>query len=404
MDLGRRRFVGGIIGAGVVAAGLTRTTLADLVRAERTVADFGGLGPADALGVRVPSGFTSSLIGRTGDAVASSTYVWHAAPDGGACFTWPGGPDDRAHVYVSNSEVGNGGGGVGAVWCDGDGDVVDAGSMLTGTSRNCAGGATPWRTWLSCEEDGPTGQVWECDVDRRRAVVRPALGSFNHEAVAIDPIARCCYLTEDDPAGRLYRFVPSSWPDLSEGSLQAAGAVGGRVIWIDVPADRPARGAGTIAFDGGEGIVVDDRSLLFATKGDRRVWELDLETNRLSVFFDAVARPGEALTHVDNLAVHPWSGHLFVAEDGGNVELCMLTRTGGRPVVSAVVRFEGHDGSEVAGPAFSPDGRHLYVSSQRGTDGRGVTVRVTGPWAEWASTIGGGADAGTGARRLGMPD
>jgi len=206
------------------------------------------------------------------------------------------------------------------------------------------------------------------------------MGAFNHEAVAVDEVDRCCYLTEDDSEGRLYRFVPEAWPSLSSGALQAARVIDGTIGWVDVAADRPDRSATTTPFRGGEGIIIDGRTLFFATKHDRRIWEIDLDSGRLSVFFDALARPAAALTHVDNIVVHPSSKHLFVAEDGGNMELCMLTRSGGQPAVSAVIRFAGHDGSEVAGPAFSPDGRHLYLSSQRGTDGRGITVRVTGPW------------------------
>jgi secreted PhoX family phosphatase len=231
------------------------------------------------------------------------------------------------------------------------------------------------------------------------------MGSFNHEAVAVDVVGRCCYLTEDSTDGRLYRFVPAGWPSLESGRLQAAKVTDGAVEWIDVASDRPDRSPSTTPFQGGEGIAIDGRSLLFATKHDRRIWELELDTGRLSVFFDAIARPGTALTHVDNVVIHPTSGHLFVAEDGGNMELCMLTRSGAEPVVSAVVRFAGHDGSEVAGPAFSPDGRHLYLSSQRGTDGRGVTVRVTGPWGgrpvEPPTRIGGAGESTRTAVRVG---
>jgi secreted PhoX family phosphatase len=400
--IGRRRFLGGaLVGTAALAASPVRAALESLARSEATrqpPITFGPLGPPDAFGVRVPAGFRSTVVGRTGRPVGPTKFVWHAAPDGGACFPVAGSTD---HVYVSNSEVAGGGGGASAVRIDTDGAIVGAWSVLSGTSRNCAGGATPWGTWLSCEERGPESEVYECRPLGGRARVRPALGHFNHEAAAVDPVGRWIYLTEDDPAGRLYRFRPDRWGDLTSGRLQAASVDGTSVSWRDVSADRPARSGSTSAFDGGEGIVVDGDLLFFTTKGDRRVWELDLRRQRLRVLHDAVARPGTALTHVDNVTVHPSTGQIYVAEDGGNVELCVVTvgPAGGPPAIEPVVHFEGHDGSEVTGPAFSPNGRSLYVSSQRGTDGDGLTVRVDGPFRP-PSRIDGGAVATGHARRV----
>ena len=73
------------------------------------------------------------------------------------------------------------------------------------------------------------------------------------------------------------------------------------------------------------------------------------------------------------------SGDLFIAEDGGDMELCVLTRD---RVLSRFLRLTGHDGSELAGPAFNPAGNKLYFSSQRGSrdDGLGVTFEISGPF------------------------
>ncbi|MBT8135129.1 MAG: PD40 domain-containing protein, partial [Gammaproteobacteria bacterium] len=46
-----------------------------------------------------------------------------------------------------------------------------------------------------------------------------------------------------------------------------------------------------------------------------------------------------------------------------------------------IVQLEGHDKSEITGVAFSPDGKRLYFSSQRGAGGRsenGVSYEITG--------------------------
>jgi len=135
--------------------------------------------------------------------------------------------------------------------------------------------------------------------------------------------------------------------------------------------------AGAKVFNGGEGVWFDSDHVYFTTKGDNRVWDLDIATQRLSVLYDAaVAGPDAPLTGVDNLVVSR-SGDIFVGEDGGNLEVVMISTEG---QVAPVVRLVGHDLSEVTGPAFSPDGSRLYFSSQRGTDGRGVTFQVTGPF------------------------
>jgi PKD repeat protein len=374
-SMDRRRFLltSGLVAAGAALVGPVRPAFA----AVAGPGPYGALQAADANGLQLPAGFTSRIIGTTGTTVAGTSYAWHGAPDGGACFPSTGG----GWVYVSNSEIGGAAGGASAVKFASDGTIAGAYRILGGTSINCAGGPTPWGTWLSCEEKGATGQVYECDPQQAgQGTVRPALGSFSHEAVAADVGTGSFFLTEDDPNGRLYRFVPTTPGDLSAGQLYAASVSGTSVTWVPTSITGPDRQATTTAFNGGEGIFAANGSVFFTTKGDKRVWELVPATNTLTVLHDCNTMPGD-LNAVDNVTVHPLSGDVYVAEDGGNMELCTIAKVNGVSQVAAVVRIVGQASSEVTGPAFSPDGTRLYFSSQRGSDGTtGITYEVTGPF------------------------
>ena len=168
----------------------------------------------------------------------------------------------------------------------------------------------------------------------------------------------------------------------SRGVLEAAAVDDlGHVDWVPASPKRPYRGKDSTAFDRGEGAWFSDGRLYFCTTGDDRVWELDVASSHLEVIYDA-AQLGLAapLREPDNVTVHENSGDLYVAEDDDDIQLVILADEAGGRVAAPFLQFAGHDGSEVAGPTFSPDGSRLYVSSQRGFDGDGLTFEITGPF------------------------
>ena len=342
---------------------------------------YGALQPADGRGIRLPAGFTSRVLARSGQLVPGTSYRWHDAPDGGAVFPTSSG----GWIYVSNSEVGNGLGGAGAIRFRADGEVERAYRILSGTHRNCSGGHTPWERWLSGEEVR-RGLMYECDPRGGVAAVpRPAMGRFTHEAAAVDGARPVVYLTEDETDGRFYRFRPTLWPDLSQGVLEVAcaGATAGSVVWRAVPDPSAAttetryQVSGALRFNGGEGCFYDRDVCYFTTKGDNRVWAYRADTATVGTVYDAarVASGTAPLRGVDALTVSRLRD-LFVAEDGDDMQVNLIR--GG--TVSTFLGIEGQATSEITGLAFDPQGDRLYFSSQRGTSGSGITYEVRGPF------------------------
>lgn len=359
----------------VFAATLITPSILGLASCGTKWTGYGPLLDANADGLKLPAGFSSRIVATTGEAVGATGHTWHSAPDGGACFSTP----DGGWVYVCNKEISTPAGGVGAVRFDSAGVIVDAYDILSGTDRNCAGGATPWGTWLSCEEVS-RGMVWECDpLGVAAATSRPAMGLFTHEATAVQPSTGQVFLTEDRTDGCLYRFTPTVAEDLSDGLLEVMTEVGGVIGWEPIPDPSAAvtstrlQVADAKHFNGGEGVSWYGYWLYFTTKGDNRVWRYRPDTNELVVLYDHSTSGSPVLYGVDNVTVSH-KGDIFVAEDGGDMQVVLLTPGGS---VTPFAEITGVTGSEVTGPAFSPDGSRFYFNSQRSP---GVTYEVLGPF------------------------
>lgn len=391
--------------------------------------------------LQLPDGFRYRSFGWTGDPLDSGTRT-PGGHDGMAAFPGP----DGTVVLMRNHELspgiafdsaiaydGEAGGGVTTVTVNtATGLVMSARTSLAGTLRNCAGGATPWNSWLTCEEttlgpeDNPLlqrahGYVFDVPVDGR-PTLEPlvAMGRFVHEAVAVDPETSIVYETEDQRRSGLYRFTPRSPRRLADGGRlqmlaidgtpradlrlgQRAGVKRG-IHWVDIaqpdkahvdPAQFDGGGVFAQGFERGgatfgrlEGAWYSGgRIFITSTDGGEarmgQVWELDIREQEIRLVYES---PGaEVLNMPDNLVVSPRGG-LVLCEDGtANPCVHGLTRDG------KIVRFARNNvvlngerngivgdfrGKEFAGATFSPDGRWLFLNIQT----PGFTVAITGPW------------------------
>ncbi|MGD1914987.1 MAG: alkaline phosphatase PhoX [Phycisphaerales bacterium] len=428
---------------------------------------FGPLVP-DPKGVfDLPEGFNYQVISRVGETMSDGLLV-PGLPDAMAAFEGP----DGTTVIVRNHELdpskkngspyGDGqklasrlprskfydagfggyhsyGGTTNIVYDTRRGTVEKEFLSLAGTIRNCAGGPTPWGTWITCEEtverasnrwsedriyERDHGYNFEVPATATPSLAEPkpirGMGRFMHEAICVDPSTGIVYQTEDRHDGLVYRFVPNVPGKLHEGGrLQVLSAkrklsldtrnwegrtvaVGERleVEWLDIDNiespndDLRKRGfaKGAARFARGEGMwwgaLADDSpaSAYFAcTSGGRlykgQIWRYTPSPAEGTA--DEHREPGilELFIEPNNPGLIDNADNITVAPFG---DLIVCEDGSGEDYLVGVTP-EGRiyklgrnawNNSELAGVCFSPDGTTLFVNVQS----VGITLAITGPW------------------------
>ena len=403
--------------------------------------------------LNLPVGFRYAIISRAGQRMQDGFFT-PDKPDGMATFPGPRGEVIliRNHELMPNDQGPFGVGekllnrldpkqvydpGFGETVCQGGTTtliydeekekVIDSYLSLAGTLRNCAGGPTPWNSWISCEEvvvnandklAKDHGYNFEVPASLEHQLAEPvpltAMGRFNHEAICIDPGTGIVYETEDRHDGLIYRFIPNVPGQLQAGGrLQAlmlkdapafdfrnwegqATPVGSTfaVSWTDLDQveapedDLRVRGylQGAVKFARGEGMWFGADGLVYwaCTNGGKE--QLGQLFKYQPSPFEGTAReseqPGQLtlllepndariLKNCDNLTMAPW-GDLIICEDHAEPRIVGVTPEGKIYHLAENIGYA----SEFAGCTFSPGGKTLFVNIQHA----GLTFAITGPW------------------------
>ncbi len=426
------------------------------IRKTKKAVGFGTLEPDPNEYINLPKGFTYDIISKAGSKMDDGLFL-PERPDGMATFATedgkvilirnhensPGKPKrgafgeeyellskvNQQHFYdFGKGKTPSLGGTTTMVYNEETGKVEKEFLSLAGTNRNCAGGSTPWGSWITCEEDVKNAGEGFLEKDHGYCFEVPAstttqlheaipiigMGRFNHEAVCVDPRTGIVYQTEDRGDGLIYRFIPKV-----KGKLLAGGKLqilcmqdqqkfdtrnwtsqdmkinkSYKVNWLDIDNvespedDLRDRGyqKGAARFARGEGMWFGKEELYFAcTNGgpgklgqvfkyipspDEGTAKENSDPGRLELF--AQSEDKTILQNCDNLTIAPW-GDVILCEDNGQSNHIRGIKPDGS-IYTLANNISSK--SEFAGLTFSPSGKTLFVNLQENGD----TIAIKGPW------------------------